>query len=386
MPANGCGRRRQEEDFRVARARHGAGQSQDRLHVAVRFCQRSALRAVPRHPVRLADRSRSRSRDDGHLLTHRFGLCFPVPLVAADRQGEHTGAAPVGTAQAVDRADAAGAGRDPDYDERAGTAHPARLVQPAGGNRRVRQRDTGYRDQCVADRRSRRARDDRHSLHRLPDGLPAVVAGGRGARPDHCRADRLARNLCADGGDPAGRGLHRPVGAQCERERRGRGDRKRTAGARAASCGGTRTRDPQSRAGAGRAAVGGCDRHRPDVHDHVDDLRPRRSAQPDRIHGQCRPVDHRGNHHPARADRRLARLEEAPRRTPADSRRGTRQRRQLHPRSPVPRAGAAAGRIRGTDGMVAGADPGGGADLSYLRRDLGYFRLSLLSRGARLHE
>ena len=37
------GSQKTRKDFRLARARHGAGQSQDRLHVAVRFCQRSAF-------------------------------------------------------------------------------------------------------------------------------------------------------------------------------------------------------------------------------------------------------------------------------------------------------------------------------------------------------
>ena len=285
----------------------------------------------------------------------------------------------------MDRADAVAAWRDSDHDERSGAAYAARHVLAACGYWRVRERDAGHRDQRLADRRCGRARDDRHPLHRLPDGLPPVFAGRRGIGADHCRPDRLARNLCDDGGNPARCRLHRPVGAECERERRRRGERERPAGARAAPGGRTRARNPQSRLGAGCAAVGGGDRHRLGVHDHVDDLCARGSTQPDRIYSQHRPVDHRGDDHPAGADRGLAGLEEAPRRTPAGSGRGTRHRRQLRPRSPLPCAGVATGRIRRADGMVARADSGGRADLSHLRRDLGHFRLSVLSWRTRIY-
>ena len=157
----------------------------------------------------------------------------------------------------------------------------------------------------------------------------------------------------------------------------GRGDRRALPARRAAAEGAQL--GPARR----RAAVGLGGRHGARVHGPLDDRAARGPSRPDRVHRHLRPADRPRHDRPARLRSRpgWSKLRREGRHViTAEGAIGSA--RQPGDRSFLPRAGAAAGRVRRPHGLVAGADPGAGADLPHLRFDLGHLRLPVLPRRA----
>ena len=215
----GNGRRsgRDEEKTWLAYACPFAEKPQERLYGPVRLCAGIAARIVPRNALCLAQRGGNRPGDHGRILAGRAGLCLPVPLVAAARQGRYSRPSQAGKAQTVDRTHAVDRGHRPVGDEFPRSQVGTRLVQPVGGHRSFRQRDAGYRHQRMAHRCGGRGGDARHPFHHHPDGFSPRSADRRRSGPYHRREDRLAADLCDHGCDHAGHRHCRPVRAGCER-------------------------------------------------------------------------------------------------------------------------------------------------------------------------